>query len=301
MFCYQRSFGVPTEVVTAEQFRALVTAPKTVNLVKKARELYEKGDKKEYDRKKKGLPLAVFVATFNYSEREVMDFQLREKVSKNGMWRKQSESKLNGLCVVDFDHVDENPEGADEGRKTKDERLSLREMWIEAYEKLSKEDRERIVLVYVTPSGHGLKVVFTADPDVGNLIDNQIVFSRKLGLNPDESCKDASRGAFLTTMDDIIFIDEDRLFTYENKEFAEKYGEEYRIGKSQATITDSVEFRVERLEAFWFSFSLSLSFSFSLEPAGFSSTWSKSTTHKPFRLLSHCLRHMPFFDTFSRS
>ena len=244
MFCYQRSFGVPTEVVTAEQFRALVTAPKTVNLVKKARELYEKGDKKEYDRKKKGLPLAVFVATFNYSEREVMDFQLREKVSRNGMWRKQSESNLNGLCVIDFDHVDENPEGSlVSGSKFQvsgnNSKLSLRELWIEAYEKLSKEDRERIVLVYVTPSGHGLKVVFTADPDVGNLIDNQIVFSRKLGLNPDESCKDASRGAFLTTMDDIIFIDEDRLFTYENKEFAEKYGEEYRIGKSQATITDS--------------------------------------------------------------
>ena len=250
MFCYQRSFGVPTEVVTAEQFRALVTAPKTVNLVKKARELYEKGDKKEYDRKKKGLPLAVFVATFNYSEREVMDFQLREKVSKNGMWRKQCESNLNGLCVVDFDHVDENPEGSlVSGSKFQvsgnNSKLSLRELWIEAYEKLSKEDRERIVLVYVTPSGHGLKVVFTADPDVGNLIDNQIVFSRKLGLNPDESCKDASRGAFLTTMDDIIFIDEDRLFTYENKEFAEKYGEEYRIGKSQATITDSEKLKVE--------------------------------------------------------
>ena len=250
MFCYQRSFGVPTEVVTAEQFRALVTAPKTVNLVKKARELYEKGDKKEYDRKKKGLPLAVFVATFNYSEREVMDFQLREKVSKNGMWRKQCESNLNGLCVVDFDHVDENPEGADENENDNENenqnentcqlstvncQLSLRELWIEAYEKLSKEDRERIVLVYVTPSGHGLKVVFTADPDVGNLIDNQIVFSRKLGLNPDESCKDASRGAFLTTMDDIIFIDEDRLFTYENKEFAEKFNEDYRHGNSGAT------------------------------------------------------------------
>ena len=157
MFCYQRSFGVPTEVVTAEQFRALVTAPKTVNLVKKARELYEKGDKKEYDRKKKGLPLAVFVATFNYSEREVMDFQLREKVSKNGMWRKQSESKLNGLCVIDFDHVDENPEGADEGRKTKDERLSLRELWIEAYEKLSKEDRERIILAAQTACSHAFR------------------------------------------------------------------------------------------------------------------------------------------------
>ena len=154
------------------------------------------------------------------------------------------------MCVVDFDHVDENPEGSlVSGSKFQvsgnNSKLSLRELWIEAYEKLSKEDRERIVLVYVTPSGHGLKVVFTADPDVGNLIDNQIVFSRKLGLNPDESCKDASRGAFLTTMDDIIFIDEDRLFTYENKEFAEKYGEEYRIGKSQATITDSEKLKVE--------------------------------------------------------
>ena len=29
MFCYQRSFGSPTEVITAEQFRALITAPDT--------------------------------------------------------------------------------------------------------------------------------------------------------------------------------------------------------------------------------------------------------------------------------
>jgi len=35
-------------------------------------------------------------------------------------------------------------------------------------------------------TGHGLKVVFMADPAIGNLIDNQIVFSLKMGLNPDE-------------------------------------------------------------------------------------------------------------------
>ena len=75
-----------------------------------------------------------------------------------------------------------------------------------------------------------------ADANVGNLIDNQIVFSKKLGLNPDEACKDASRGAFLTTSEDIIFIDEEKLITYENEDFGKKYNDEYHAGRSQSTI-----------------------------------------------------------------
>ena len=101
---------------------------------------------------------------------------------------------------------------------------------------MGDEDKARVLFVFVTPSGHGLKVVFMADPSVGNLIDNQIVFSQKLGLNPDEACKDASRGAFLTTSEDVIFIDEEKLFTYENEEFGKKYNGEYRSGHSQPTI-----------------------------------------------------------------
>ena len=97
--------------------------------------------------------------------------------------------------MIDFDHIEGD----------------VRQVWQEAYEKLSDEDKRRILFVFVTPSGHGLKVVFMADVNIGNLIDNQIVFSRKLGLNPDKSCKDGSRGAFLTTREDIIFIDEERL------------------------------------------------------------------------------------------
>ena len=62
------------------------------------------------------------------------------------------------------------------------------------------------------------------------------MFSQKLGLNPDEACKDASRGAFLTTREDIILIDEERLFTYENEEFGKKYNEQYHHGKSQPTL-----------------------------------------------------------------
>ena len=135
MFCYQRSFGLPTEVVTLEQ-------------------------------------------------KEV-----------KGCWRLQKHCKLNGLCVIDFDHVDSLTPGPSPSREGS--KKTVREIWEEAYARLSDEDKARILFVFVTPSGHGLKVVFMADANVGNLIDNQIVFSRKLGLNPDEACKDASRGAFL--------------------------------------------------------------------------------------------------------
>ena len=67
MFCYQRSFGLPTEVVTLEQFRALLSAPETIRKVREAREALARGDKNAYDRKKKGLPLAIFIGTFEES------------------------------------------------------------------------------------------------------------------------------------------------------------------------------------------------------------------------------------------
>ena len=223
MFCYQRSFGSPTEVVTQEQFRALVGAPRTFQLVKEAREALAQGDKKTYDKKKKSLPFVIFIATYDESEKEVKDKKTGEKSIKKGRWRNQKTCRLNGLCVIDFDHVDERGE-------------RLREIWNEAYGKLSEEDKKRILLVYITPSGHGLKVVFMADPNVGNLIDNQKDFSAKLGLNPDEACKDASRGAFLTTSDDILLIDEEKLINYENEEFGKKYNEQYHNGMSQPTI-----------------------------------------------------------------
>ena len=135
------------------------------------------------------------------------------------MLEKTGGCRLNGLCVIDFDHIEGD----------------CREVWAEAFAKLSDEDKARILLVYITPSGHGLKVVFMADVNVGNLIDNQKAFSAKLGLNPDEACKDASRGAFLTTRQDIILLNE-KLFTYENEEFGKKYNAEYHAGHSQPTL-----------------------------------------------------------------
>jgi len=220
MFSFQRSFGLPTEVVTKEQFRALITAPETFRKVKEAREALARGDKNAYDNKKKGLPFVVFIATYDVSDKMFENKQTGEKTFKQGRWRNQKYCRLNGLCVIDFDHIEGD----------------VRKVWEEAYAKLSDEDKARILYVFVTPSGHGLKVVFMADANVGNLIDNQIVFSKKLGLNPDEACKDASRGAFLTTSEDIIFIDEEKLITYESEDFGKKYNDEYHAGHSQPTI-----------------------------------------------------------------
>ena len=236
MFCYQRSFGLPTEVITKEQFRAFITAPETIRKVREAREALARGDKNAYDRKKKGLPLAIFIGTFEESVKVMKDKNSGEEKAVSGCWRLQKHCRLNGLCVIDFDHVDEVNENDNQNDNPK---RSLKEIWDEAYARLSDEDKARILFVFVTPSGHGLKVVFIADAAVGNLIDNQIVFSRKLGLNPDEACKDASRGAFLTTSEDIIYIDEERLITYQDDTFGEKYNEAYHQGHSQATISNT--------------------------------------------------------------
>ncbi len=236
MFCYQSGFNDPTRVVSKEQFWALVRASETVRKVREGREALTRGDKATYDRRKKGLPLMIFIGTFDVSERTIENKRTGEKRTLAGRWRNQKHVKLNGLVVADYDHLDSltpNPSPKGEGSKK-----TMREIWDEAYAKLSDEDKARILLVYVTPSGEGLKVVFMADVNAGNLIDNQKDFSAKLGLPLDESCKDGCRGAFMTTEEDIILLDE-RIFSYENAEYGERYNEAYHEGKSQATATNT--------------------------------------------------------------
>jgi hypothetical protein len=220
MFCYQSGFNDPTRVVSKEQFWALVRASETVRKVREGREALTRGDKATYDRRKKGLPLMIFIGTFDESERTIENKRTGEKRTLAGRWRNQKHVKLNGLVVADYDHLEGD----------------VRKLWEAAYSRLSNEDKARILLVYVTPSGEGLKVVFMADVNAGNLIDNQKDFSAKLGLPLDESCKDGCRGAFMTTEEDIILLDE-RIFSYENTEYGERYNEAYHEGKSQATIT----------------------------------------------------------------
>ena len=220
MFSYQQQLtDSRTRLITPEVFWAYCRAPQTIQLVTEARQALQNGDEKTYNQKKKQLSLMIFVGTFEEWEKELENKRTGEKRKEKAMWRSQSHVHLNGLVVADYDHLQGD----------------VRKIWAEAYERLSPEDQARIVLVYVTPSGQGLKPVFTADPAIGNLIDNQLDFSRKLGLPLDESCKDGSRGAFMTTADDIIYINEEKLFTYEDETFSARFDALYRNGQSQAT------------------------------------------------------------------
>ncbi|MBO7044831.1 MAG: hypothetical protein J6W38_00530 [Prevotella sp.] len=267
MFCNQQRFDLPTAIVTAAIFNSLVDSAQTKWLTTQHRRLREalpsilegnaellaqwtgdenfikycqgqEASKKRVaggktkgevfkaltiekklqtycDSLKKSLPFVIFIATY---------IETVSASGKLGCWRKQAACRLNGLCVIDFDYIEGD----------------VREVWAEAYSLLSDEDKARVLLVYVTPSGHGLKVISIADLQY-NLIDNQKVFAEKLGgekfgLTPDSVCRDASRGAFLTTREDILLINEEKLFTYENEEFGKKYNVQYRNGKSQPTL-----------------------------------------------------------------
>ena len=200
-FCYQKNFSNPTMPVDEAQFYALVRGTEWGEKIDKFRETGDQAIKRK-------LPAFIFQATFD---------DTTSKAGKTGAWRKQVATKLTGLVVMDIDHVD-NP-------------LTLYQGWIEKGLDLKALG---IVLIYITPSGKGIKIVFKARLDWGNLIDNQHAMGNVLNVVVDESCKDASRMSFVCKESDILYIDKE-LFTYENKEFAERYNALYRDGHSQAT------------------------------------------------------------------
>ena len=210
MFCYQKNFSHQTLPVDEAQFWALVRAKQWNENIDKYRETGEASLKRK-------LPAFIFQATFDETE---------SAKGKRGCWRKQAATRLTGLVVMDVDHV-ENP------REVHGE-------WLKVHGDLKKLG---ILLVYVTPSGKGLKIVFKADVTKGNLIDNQHAMAKVLGVAVDESCKDASRMSFICKESDILFIDKE-LFTYENNEFGEKYDAEYRAGHSRGAATDAVASKV---------------------------------------------------------
>lgn len=170
------------------------------------------GDDRQLQRQaaavKRRLPALCFQATFTAT------------LSKSGRmdtWRKQGAAVLNGLYVADIDHIPDP-----------------RALWEQCRERALGAGT---VLAFVTASGHGLKLVAKADAGRGNLIDNAHWLAGLLGVETDESCKDASRLSFCPAEDDILFIDQE-IFTYEDPEFEKKYGDSYRGGRSAALVCD---------------------------------------------------------------
>ena len=139
---------------------------------------------------------------------------VKDGKTKKGPRRKLTGCHLNGLVMLDIDHVD-NP--------------------MEIWEKLQQNENlmERVVLVHITSSGHGIRIIFTANVKDGNLADNIIVFAAALGYPADSSCIDATRNSFAPKEDEILFIDEKKLFNYYDEEFDKKYTGDYRANKTQ--------------------------------------------------------------------
>ena len=209
MFCYQKNFSNPTLPVDEAQFFALVRATQWNENIDKFRET---GDAQL----KRKLPAFIFQATFD---------ETTSKSGKTGAWRKQAATRQTGLVVMDIDHVES-------------EELRVKSEEFAAADFKQRASELGILLIYITPSGHGLKIVFKARTEWGNLIDNQHQMAKLLGVEVDESCKDASRMSFICKESDILFIDKE-LFTYENKEFGERYNALYREGHSAAEITNT--------------------------------------------------------------
>ena len=138
------------------------------------------------------------------------------KTAKGGMFRHRrlADCHLNGLFMLDIDHID-NP----------------MEVWYKMRD--DKELMKSIALVHITSSSCGIRIVGVADINIGNLADNQITLAKKLGYKADDSCIDATRNSFAPKEEDIIYINEELLFDYYNDAYDKRFTPEYRQKKTQ--------------------------------------------------------------------
>jgi hypothetical protein len=178
----------------------------------------EKWQKKPLDKKllawaddlKKSLTAFQFCC-YQFDEATV---KTKDGKTKKGARRLLKGCHLNGLVMLDIDHVDDP---------------------MEVWGKLQKCEAlmARVVLVHITSSGHGIRIIFIADKQIGNLADNQISFAAVLGYSPDQSCIDATRNSFAPKEDEILFVDEERLFTYYDEDFDKRFTNDYREKRTQ--------------------------------------------------------------------
>ena len=120
--------------------------------------------------------------------------------------RCNNDAQPNGLVMNDFDNIPgEIPQYSEDFCKEHD-----------------------IVLLHITPSGRGLRVVFKGDHSM-TYVENQRAMAELLGLALDEACKDKARISYAVPVENIIFLDSE-LFTYYNplpEETEEKQDDEW--------------------------------------------------------------------------
>lgn len=229
-----------------EWTECLRSAEPVVAAIRRELEAYavtgDKAHKEKADRLKRTLPGVCFQA----SDVEESVSQTQRNKGQRGRWRAQTHTYLSGLAVIDVDHCGDPHERFARIQAEHD----LRQLGI--------------LLVYVSASGEGLKIVFKARQEWGNLICNQYEMAQQLGILDfvDDACKDSSRLSFLTGAADMLYADEAQLFDGEEELFPAldetrtaydlQYGERYRQaprGDSSPTVQRWAEFEQQRRKA----------------------------------------------------
>ena len=192
-----RTFCEMQQMGWEEWQQAMQTAKDTV--MKYRRMLADPNySRKQADAVKRTLPGACFQAS-DFAVSIGDDPKKKYNYQKAGRWRDMRFAYLSGLIVIDVDHCG-NP----------------RELFV----RLQQEHDFKalgILLVYVSASEDGMKIVFKADPEYPhNLICQQWQMAERLGVLQwvDDQCKDSSRLSFLTTPDDVLYCDEKELFNH---------------------------------------------------------------------------------------
>ena len=160
------------------------------------------------DALKDSLPDFVFaVGEFGLVPR--LDKDDNPRLDENGnpiLYRRRKQENivhLSGLFMSDYDHLPFPPQ--------------------ELYELIKKPGYPwKTRLVHLTSSGEGLRLVSEIIPGAGNIADQQYLQAKELGmLNvkgttgkwvTDNSCINADKLSFCPRLEDILYIDEDRLF-----------------------------------------------------------------------------------------
>lgn len=227
--CIQYKNGTPTKPIDAGQAKRVMQNEahcKSIGLIhslaargEALRESNPEESKKAFSEAsmyKAKLPAFIFQCS-RFEPHEWID--TKKKNHGVGEWRHQEHGVLNGLFMVDYDHI-ENP------RKV--------------YEQIDPAILKAwgLKMAFVSPSGFGLKMVLEARLEVGNLASNQLKFSQEIGLQCDEKCKDSSRLSFAPMWEDVLYFSEE-LFTYENEAYSKKYTPAYVKGTTQPDLFGS--------------------------------------------------------------
>ena len=226
--CIQKVFGAACEKITAQDFEAVLDDPVVAETYRICRAHYRqyeqlkaagqdaaaKAAKKDYDAQKKKLAGWIFSLCDIVEHKWVDNKGVDHGIAK---WRHQEYGLLNGLFMVDLDHLDDP--------------MATWNMLL-AHPRFISYYQPRLLFAFMTPSGRGLKIVMTCNLEDGNLASAQNRFCHDLGLVNDHETKESSRLSFVCPRSEVLYYDA-LLHSYENKAWIDRYQPVYAQALSE--------------------------------------------------------------------